>query len=62
MTADFMGVFDGDDFRDREPSDVQGKEGLEWIDCGTAGYKLYDGRGLHKCKSAARADEFKVVG
>ena len=38
-----------------------GKEQLEWVDCGTAGWKLYEGMKLHRCQNSAKADEFEDV-
>lgn len=38
-----------------------GAEGLEWVDCGTAGWKLYEGMKLHRCQNGAKADEFEDV-
>lgn len=38
-----------------------GKAQLEWVYCGTAGWKLYEGMKLHRCQNAARADEFENV-
>jgi len=38
-----------------------GAEELEWVDCGSAGWKLYEGMKLHRCQNAAKADEFEEV-
>ena len=38
-----------------------GAEELEWVDCGSAGWKLYEGMKLHRCQNAAKADEFQDI-
>lgn len=38
-----------------------GAEDLEWVDCGSAGWKLYEGMKLHRCQNAAKANEFEEV-
>jgi hypothetical protein len=35
-----------------------GKTNLERVNCGTVGWKLYEGERLHVCKTAARAEDF----
>lgn len=55
-----------DDNEDTDSGDVTcnrcGKTELEWVDCGSAGWKLYEGMKLHVCRNVASKNEFEDVG